>query len=305
MTSSSRSPVPDRSGSGPSERQWLTRTSPLTRILILAVAAVLAALGLSQAVAGTAAAKQLQPLDHFLCYTVAPTTSGTGAFRPVPGTRLVNQFAPNGIVPKVGRIATLHCNPTAKYINGQLVSSPVNPESHLLCLPLSGVPTQPVFTVHVTNQFGQGTLIAQQPNRLCLPSWKSLTGPPNQNPNQPPNLYHFTCYPVKYAAGSTHFRAPGAVSVLDQFDATGAPVPVTVGAPVSLCLPTTKILPTGMVYPADLSGLHLLCFNVSPTPLISPVWDQNQFGQAKLVLTATKYLCLPSVKTVVSPAHAG
>ena len=30
----------------------------------------------------------------------------------------------------------------------------------------------------VTNQFGSATLVLAQPNLLCLPSWKSLTGPP-------------------------------------------------------------------------------------------------------------------------------
>ena len=49
----------------------------------------------------------------------------------------------------------------------------------------------------VTNQFGADGLITGQPNLLCLPSWKSLKGPPNQKKPQPPGLSHFTCYPVR------------------------------------------------------------------------------------------------------------
>ena len=38
-----------------------------------------------------------------------------------------------------------------------------------------------------------------QPSDLYLPTWKSLTGPPDETPNQPPALQHFTCYPVTFA----------------------------------------------------------------------------------------------------------
>ena len=34
--------------------------------------------------------------------------------------------------------------------------------------------------VSVTNQFGTADLQPAQPNRLCLPSWKSLTAPPDK-----------------------------------------------------------------------------------------------------------------------------
>ena len=279
------------------------RRIPLRFLALGAAIAAASTVGLAQAAASPAAhhgPAQVQPLDHFLCYTTVATSASTG-FKPVKGTRLVNQFTPNGIVPVIGKKAVLHCNPAFKYINGRLVSEPANPESHLLCLPLSKVPEQPTFTVHVTNQFGAGNLVATQPTRFCLPTWKSLTGPPVEPTPDPPNLYHFTCYPVTYAAGSTKFKPPGKVSVSDEFDPAGAaPVPVTIGGPKLLCLPTTKILPSGQSYPADLQGLHLLCFTVSKTPVISPVYDLNQFGESAVGIEATKYLCLPSEKTVIS-----
>jgi len=260
-------------------------------------ALALAVSGLALTTASPASAQVTQPLDHFLCSTTTPTGP---PFMPVPGTMLIDQFAPNGFVPAVAPTPVLHCNPTVKLINGQVVSVPQNPQAHLLCLPLKA-PKQLSFTVAVENQFGQGTLTAKTPKDLCLPSWKTLTGPPNMPVPQPPGLFHFTCYPVKYAPGSTaRFAAPGQVSVQDEF--ATAPVNIKVGSPKLLCLPTTKILPTGLVYPADLSGLHLLCFSVSRTPVISPVFDQNQFGQAPVNIVKTKYLCLPSTKQVLTPA---
>jgi hypothetical protein len=72
-----------------------------------------------------------------------------------------------------------------------------------------------------------------QPNLLCVPSWKSLTGPPGTTPKTPPGLNHFTCYPV------------------------------------------------------------------TRTPIISPVFDENQFGTRKVAISQTRWLCVPSTKKVI------
>ena len=45
---------------------------------------------------------------------------------------------------------------------------------------------------------------------------------------------------------------------------------------------------------------HLLCFQVSLTPVITPVWDQNQFGTGQLAIGQTRTLCLPSSKVLIS-----
>ena len=112
---------------------------------------------------------------------------------------------------------------------------------------------------------GTATLIPSQPNLLCVPSWKSLTGPPGKTPKTPPRLNHFTCYPVKLAPGSNPYNPPP-VMLQDEF----APAPVNAQVapvPADLCLPTEKILPNGKVFKIINPALHLLCFPVSPTPV--------------------------------------
>jgi hypothetical protein len=43
---------------------------------------------------------------------------------------------------------------------------------------------------------------------------------------------------------------------------------------------------------------------VSATPIITPVWDENQFGTAPVQISSTKWLCLPSTKQIVSTTTA-
>lgn len=62
-------------------------------------------------------------------------------------------------------------------------------------------------------------------------------------------------------------------------------------------MPTEKILPTGAVFPANNPTANLLCFGVTPTSIISPVWDENQFGTAQVFIgnpQTDERLCLPS-----------
>jgi hypothetical protein len=83
-----------------------------------------------------------------------------------------------------------------------------NPDAHLLCWSIL-VSQQPSSTVTVTNQFGSGELTTGQPKVLCLPSWKNLTGPPNQPVNQPPGR-------------GTSLRRPGLHSALELIASGGA-----------------------------------------------------------------------------------
>jgi hypothetical protein len=45
--------------------------------------------------------------------------------------------------------------------------------------------------------------------------------------------------------------------------------------------------------------MHLLCFQVSATPVITKVWDENQFGTSVVTVHATNWLCVPSTKKIV------
>jgi hypothetical protein len=259
----------------------------------LAAAAALLAVGATAAGATPAAGASTPratpiPVDHQLCYTAAAK-----GFRVPAGIRLVNQFSPNGFLPKIGTLALL-CNPTIKVLPTGAVVPVTNPRAHLACFRITA-PHQPVHVVAVTNQFGQATLATGQPNLLCLPSWKSLTGPPRMKPVQPPGLSHFTCYTVKLA-GKAGYHPPS-VKLRDEF----APKPVSVRVspvPAELCLPTEKIV-HGKVFPIVNPVTHLLCFPVTKTPIKPRVFVQNQFGSAVVTIGHTSLLCVPSTKRVI------
>jgi len=256
-----------------------------TAVVVLGTGGVVA----SVAAASPGRAAQPPPVDHQLCYGA----SATGSKIP-SGIVLKNQFSPNGFKPKITK-AVAHCNPVAKKLPSGKLFKITNPNAHLLCYQLTAA-KQPTPTVVVTNQFGSAKLTTGQPNLLCLPSWKSLTGPPHHKVPQPPRLNHFTCYPVKVAGGAYH---PPAVMLKDEFAAQ--PVSATVNpVPVELCLPTEKIVGKHDFKIIN-AAAHLLCFPVSPTPIKPTVWDQNQFGNEKVKIIRTTTLCLPSAKQVVPP----
>lgn len=273
-------------------RQFLSsRLSPLMRsvrirwilpVAIIAVAVPGAVAGMAAASPSPAAAPP--PVDHQLCYTAS-----AASFHIPAGIVLKNQFSPNGFMPTVTSLV-IHCNPVQKTLPSGQIFPITNPNAHLACFTLTA-PTQPTPLVKVTNQFGSATLQPGQPNLLCLPTWKSLTGPPNKTPNQPPGLNHFTCYPVKLVSGA---YAPPPVKLLDEF--ASANVSATVNpVPTELCLPTEKIV-GGVDYPIINAATHLLCYPVSATPIKPQVWDQNQFGTSVLAINKTTTLCLPSTK---------
>jgi hypothetical protein len=234
------------------------------------------------AAASAARTTAAETIDHQLCYVA------TANFPKPPTVVLKNQFST--FTPKIGKVA-YHCNPVVK--TTPTATFPItNPNAHLLCWTITE-PAQPTPTVQVANQFGAATLVPGQPNLLCLPTWKSLTGPPHEKTPEPPGLSHFTCYPVKVQSGA---YKPPAITLQDEF--APKPVPVKVNpVPQELCLPTQKTVGT-KVYKIVNPTMHLLCFAVSATPIEQP-WDQNQFGTAKVRIIRTRWLCLPSTKKIV------
>ena len=265
----------------------LSLRSPVIKIGLAAAVVVAATAGTVADVAASSPprAAAAAPIDHQLCYSAA-----AGGFRLPPPVALANQFST--FKPTIGKFA-IHCNPVVKVT--PTGTFPINnPNAHLGCWTITE-PTQAMHVVQVTNQFGTGVLATGQPNLLCLPSWKSLTGPPRKKPHQPPGLSHFTCYPVSLQGGGYQ---PPPVMLQDEF--APKPVPVQVNpVPQELCLPTQKtVLTTGKVYKIINPVMHLLCFNVTPTPIL-PAWDENQFGTSKVRIIHTQWLCLPSTKKVI------
>ena len=258
---------------------------PAARRAALGAAVLLLAGG--GTVAGVAAASASAqpappPLSHQLCYLA----KGAG-FKIPPAVTLKNALNPAGFAPKIGA-AVLHCNPVEKILSSGKIFPITNANAHLACFVITA-PPQPVHSLAVTNQFGIADVTTSQPNLLCLPSWKSLTGPPNRTPAEPPGLDHFTCYPVKISQGAYN---PPPVLLKDEF--ASKPVPARVSAtPAELCMPTQKTV-GGVVFPIVHPSGSLLCFPVTATPHPAAVFDQNQFGTAKLAIGPTHWLCPPS-----------
>ena len=266
------------------------------RIAIAVVVSLVCIAGTVVGLAGSADA-HAKPitLNHFVCYQA----TGTG-FTP-PTVILKNQFNPYGFSPHVSS-PDLHCNPVAESANSK--AYPINgatSNDHLLCFAVTA-PVQPTYLVKVRNEFGRFFLETGQPSDLCLPTWKSLTGPPNKTPNQPAGLDHFTCYPATFApqqpGSKSKMKIPAAdtIGLTDQFGFSHVAV---LPESMSLCVPTTKIV-GARTYQAEQPTEHLLCMLVSQTPFVSGVWDQNQFGTGPVTLYRTLSLCLPSTKIVVS-----
>ena len=271
-----------------------SRRFPVAKLTLAICLVAVSVTGTLLAIGGSSgAAPSSAVVDHQLCYSANAT-----GFKIPSAVVLQNQFA--NFDAKVGGLVK-NCNPVQKTLNypaGPKVTKVTNPNAHLACFKITA-PTQPTKKVVVTNQFGSGTLSVGQPQILCLPTWKSLTAPPKEPTVQPPYLSHFTCYSVSYVAGTAPYKVPAPVSLRDEFvPATRGPVSVTVGAPKLLCLPTTKIV-GGTTYKMVNSRWHLLCFQVSSTPIRTPVFDLNQFGNGKVNITRTNLLCLPSTKTVI------
>jgi hypothetical protein len=277
---------------------------------LAAAAVVLVAAGATVAGVATASASPAAHrtaatyhTDHQLCYTVASATPGGFV---LPGTiTLKNQFSTKGFKPTISTTPVLHCNPVKKILPSGQVFPITNPAAHLLCFGITAPTTQPTPLVSVTNQFGTADLQPAQPNMLCLPTWKSLTAPPDKAKNHPPGLSHYTCYPVTVKSGA--YTPPGTLMLKDEF--TPKPVPMQINpTPDELCLPTVKIVTTPTAtktYGIVAGAMHLLCFpTLGQTPIKSPVFDQNQFapsppGGVAVNIARTFALCLPSTKKIL------
>jgi hypothetical protein len=270
----------------------------------------MAALGLTALLisAGTpgALAQPPKPLDHFLCYNVAPV-AGVPGFKIPPKLKLKNQFSTSAFLARAGS-ADIHCNPATKILPDGQTFAPKSPSWHLLCFNIAGIQKPATHLVQVTNQFGQADLNTGPPNQLCAPSLKSTSTPPTFTPPGPGEVKpdHFTCYPVTYA-DATRFNPPSGVMVTDQFNNGPGPIPIQILEPDRLCLPTKKTLGTSVLAKITNPTMHLLCFGTAP-PIPPPtfnIWDQNQFSGAtggELTFTGNpngNSLCLPSTKVLL------
>jgi hypothetical protein len=227
-----------------------------------------------QSAAHRAVATQPAPLDHYTCYPA----SSSPAF-PTTTVSLVDQFETKSTL--VMGVQSL-CAPTSK--NGGAVN---RPSAHLVCHKIQDAPGQAPFqpvNVAITNQFtptgAQTVLHVTASSSLCLPSLKSLRGPPSSTAPLP-QISHYKCYLAKQTSPTF---TPIVVSLKDQFG-TSKP---TAFSPTRLCNPVSKN--GGEIFTQE----HLVCY-----PIRIVAFIRHQLASLKLTDTMGRTLCLPSTKTVL------
>jgi glucose/arabinose dehydrogenase len=147
----------------------------------------------------------------------------------------------------------------------------------------------------VENQFGSLQVDTIKPDRLLVPTAKSLSSPA---PAPTPGLDHFKCYSVRVTPGTPKFPKDLRVSVVDQFH---QPTLYDVVKPTRLCAPANK---DDESPGAETHPMHLMCYQVKPAVgqpkhvKVSNIYTNNQFGPDLLDTIREEELCVPSRKTL-------
>jgi hypothetical protein len=148
---------------------------------------------------------------------------------------------------------------------------------------------QPIKGVVVENQFGVQTMKVVKPDRLLVPTAKSLTGPVSLPDSF--GVDHFKCYKV----ASVKLRAAG-LHTEDQFGGQS----IDIKKPTHLCVPANK---NGEGIP-DLTQ-NLLCYKAMvssgtlPAPRPPIIYTHDQFGPDSYPFYGLRDFCVPS--TIVFP----
>jgi len=144
----------------------------------------------------------------------------------------------------------------------------------------------PTRQVILENQFGAQTWYVKDAAFLVTPALKNETG-------ELPVANHYECY----KALGPSLDVP--VQLLDQFGNRSA----VLLEPVLFCNPVEKQV-AGVVYPIVDPHAHLACYRMDPQLQYDiPIVAQDQFGVWQLHLTTDEWLCVPSLKTYVTPAE--
>jgi hypothetical protein len=237
----------------------------------------------------------LQVLDHYVLYD-AKEPKHTAKFEKRVVT-LDDQFE-FGMF-NVDKLEELG-NPAETTVDGDETTSISNPDVHLVSYKIKkdrGEPKHQKMRVRVTNQFGEITLDTKKPDRLLVPSAKSLDGWVEARVDPP--VDHFKCYKVKVTEGTPEFEEL-TVLVKDQFHTDPFPeetVLLEVKKPKRLCNPVNK---NGEGILDEES--HLLCYGVKRPKgepkfeRIDDIFVNNQFGPLQIDAKKEKELCVPSTK---------
>ena len=167
-------------------------------------------------------------------------------------------------------------------VDGQDPTAPLDP-GHLTYYTIRQTSSFAPAKATVTNDLGTATVTILKPDRLLVPTAKSLVEPPSA---LSPVIDHFKCYRLVTAKT----RASG-LAVTDQFGS----IVVDVKKPLHLCLAAAK---NGEPVPAP--GTSLTCYQVRGTRPAAPpplVYTSNQFGPDQYGFFGPRDLCLPSTVT--------
>jgi hypothetical protein len=213
--------------------------------------------------------------SHFECHEARRKPR----FARVEGVGLEDQF---GAAMVDVRQRKRLCNPADK--NDEDPTALTDPD-HLMAYEIRrrGPRFTRVVDVGVLNQFGTVLLEVVRPERLLVPTAKSLIGPPGplQNP-----IDHFQCYRVR----RVRTREDG-LKVVDQFGT----LRVDLKRPLRLCAPVGK---NGAGI-AD-EATHLLCYKAKATPrrgqFADDIFVENQLESATIQVSGPRELCVPSAK---------
>jgi hypothetical protein len=243
----------------------------------------------------TALTLTIHALDHYLCYK-AKTTRGTPPFvRPAPVT-LKDQF--EEVVAEILKPVSL-CTPVDKNTEG-IVDQATHLEGYKIKQPKGAKPGN----LEIQNQFQlspNGVLVVDtsKPDRLLVPTAKSLVSqPPMPNPLTH-EVDHYKCYKVKEDQASEFTPVEG-VLLKDQFievQLGGESKLFDLKKPTRLCNPVEK---NGeeIKHPVN----HLMCYKAAPVrgqpkhESVSGLFVNNQFGPERIDTIKEEELCVPSVK---------
>jgi hypothetical protein len=191
------------------------------------------------------------------------------------------------------------CNPADK--NGEGIADPV---THLRSYQIGLAKGQPKHVPHagvtVENQFHPafGALLVDtiKPDRLLVPTARSLTQPVDEPDPSTHGVDHFKCYRVKPTKKTPRFTPIRGVTVVDEFN---QPRVVDVTKPTRLCTPVDKN-DEGIKNETN----HLMCYEVKPVKQprqpkhtkVLGIFVNNQLAPEQVDTTKPAELCVPSLK---------
>ncbi|MEO6027250.1 MAG: hypothetical protein ABIR79_10335 [Candidatus Binatia bacterium] len=212
-------------------------------------------------------------LGHYQCHEIhRPNFNRTGVtLDDVLGTGTVT-------IKRAKRL----CAPADK--NGEDPGAPLDPAHFTYYTIKQTSHFTKVKQVTVVNQFGSQTMALSKPDRMMVPTAKSLTGAPAPLDRR---IDHFKCYKV----GGAKMKVSG-LAVTDQFGS----LVLDIKKPLHLCLPAIKNDEGPIVDP----GTVLMCYKVNGEPHLDRplVYTENQFGPDSYPFFGPRDFCVPSTMTI-------